>query len=134
MAPAPAAVVPAAAPVVLPSAGQAISLPRTRRTLGLDWVRIPFPVPRLYEAPAPPEIVILRPEAVPAAPVIQQAAYAAPAPMTYPAPAPAYAPAPVAVPVAPRPAVTAQDVDALKRQVEMLERVLRERAGKDCDK
>jgi len=68
---------------------QTVSAPRDRVALGLDWVRIPLPLPKLFAVPGRQEVVTTTQFAPPPTPV----AY----PVAMPQ-APVYAPMPVAAP------------------------------------
>jgi hypothetical protein len=70
---------PQALPLMMPMATATVQAapPAAVPALGLHWIRIPFPVLRLYAVPAPPQVTVQVPQAqMLAAP---QAVYAAPA-------------------------------------------------------
>jgi hypothetical protein len=80
-----AQLVPVVAQAAVPQANmvatttQTTSAPRARVALGLDWIRIPFPLPRLFAVPGPQEVTTQTQYfAAAPQPVAMQAAVAAP--------------------------------------------------------
>jgi len=131
---------------VMASTVQSVSPPRANLALGIEWVKIPVPLPRLFAIPGQQEVrtqaqftaVPQPPAYAPAAmtPIVFHTPSCAPQPAATPAatPMPAACPNPAATPMpaaCPNPAATPQAQQAtqerlaeLAKQVQMLEELL----------
>ncbi len=136
-----AAPAPPVAPMMAPAqfssfSVQSVPSSRALPAVGLDWVRVPLPILRLYAVPTTPEVTVSLPLAqapVFAAPVamVPQAPACPPpaAPMSYPMAAPCPAPDAQQAALAQRAAQLQQTVEDLHRKLDALERQERRQAA-----